>query len=258
MFHDFKYDPNETLHGGMDWLYEHLGIFWWTPEYWAPHRTAGVEVKDYFKWFLDHPDEDDLKILEWADKASDMDLYVDWYPFDHPELGPVELGGWNILHAWHNPPPELLEAEVEKFPAWFNWMALTSPLLDIERIDVTLVEDDVYLVRAIADNVGFLPTSGSFKAVENKNVPDVSAEIRLPDGAGLVNGRRRRDLGQLQGRNLIPATQVFLGTGFMPGDKMDDRAVIEWLVRAPDGGQIEVVVSHPRAGRVAASAELVK
>jgi murein tripeptide amidase MpaA len=253
VFHDFKYDPSETLHGGMDWLYEHLGIFWWTPEYWAPHRAAGVDVNHYFKWFLEHPAEDDLKMLRWADEASARDLYVDWYAFDHPELGRVELGGWDILHSFHNPPPELLEKEVALFPPWLNWMALLSPLLEIDKLTADHAGGDVYKLRAVVDNAGYLPTSGSFKAVDNKAVGNVIVELRLPDNARLLHGKLREDVGQLHGRSLIPATQVFIGTGFMPGDRMDDRAVLEWVLCAPGGSVVELVASHPRSGRASAS-----
>ena len=38
--------------------------------------------------------------------------YVDWYPFDHPQLGAVELGGWHYLGIWTNPPLDRLRAEV--------------------------------------------------------------------------------------------------------------------------------------------------
>jgi hypothetical protein len=33
--------------------------------------------------------------------------HVDWRPFDHPQLGPVELGGWDDLSVWTNPPLHL-------------------------------------------------------------------------------------------------------------------------------------------------------
>ena len=33
---------------------------------------------------------------------NEIDGFVDWQTFDHPELGPVELGGWNWIYALKN------------------------------------------------------------------------------------------------------------------------------------------------------------
>ena len=35
-------------------------------------------------------------MLRWADEHA-PDEFVPWYPFEHPQLGPVELGGWPYL-----------------------------------------------------------------------------------------------------------------------------------------------------------------
>lgn len=38
----------------------------------------------------------------------------DWTPFEHPQLGQVEIGGVDNKWCLQNPPPELLEAEIAK------------------------------------------------------------------------------------------------------------------------------------------------
>ena len=40
IYHEFRYHPKEIITGGFDWLYEHLGAFFWTVEIWAPAREA--------------------------------------------------------------------------------------------------------------------------------------------------------------------------------------------------------------------------
>jgi murein tripeptide amidase MpaA len=104
IFHDFKYHPKQVITGGFDWIYEHLGQFFWTVEIWAPVREAGVEKYHFIEWYREHPVEDDLKLLAWSDRELEGAAYVDWYPFEHPQLGPVELGGWNKLATFRNPP----------------------------------------------------------------------------------------------------------------------------------------------------------
>ena len=72
-----------------------MGVYGWTVEIWSPQRQAGIEEYKFIDWYREHPLEDDLKLLKWSDEVLDGKGYVDWYPFEHPQLGPVELGGWD-------------------------------------------------------------------------------------------------------------------------------------------------------------------
>ena len=85
-----------------DWAYEHLGVFW-TTEFWdVVHAATGHKQSDRLLVPRAHRREA-LAVLRWVDEHA-PDAYVDWYPFDHPQLGPVEFGGWNDLTVWTNPP----------------------------------------------------------------------------------------------------------------------------------------------------------
>ena len=106
VFHDFRYHPKEVITGSLDdWVYEHGGVFAWTVEIWSPQRQAGIADYKFIDWYREHPEEDDLKLLAWNDSALQGKGFVPWYAFEHPQLGPVELGGWNTLFTWSNPPP---------------------------------------------------------------------------------------------------------------------------------------------------------
>ncbi len=96
VYHDFRYHPKEVITGALDdWMYDHVGVYSWTVEIWSPQRQAGIEEYKFIDWYREHPFEDDLKMLAWSDEKLGGQGYVDWYPFEHPQLGPVELGGWN-------------------------------------------------------------------------------------------------------------------------------------------------------------------
>jgi murein tripeptide amidase MpaA len=113
IFHDFAYDPKKSIKGGSDdWLYDHLGVFAWTTEFWAPLKEAGITDYKFIEWYLDHPVDDELKLLSWSDEQFGGKAYVDWYEFEHPQLGKVELGAWDTIHYWTNPPTQLLEREI--------------------------------------------------------------------------------------------------------------------------------------------------
>ena len=72
----------------------------------------------------DHPAEDDLKLLRWNDEQLDGKGYVDWYPFEHPQLGEVELGGWDVMYCWGNVPPQFLEREIAPHSDFALWHLL--------------------------------------------------------------------------------------------------------------------------------------
>ncbi len=248
VFHDFKYHPKSVTTGASDtWMYDHLGIFSWTVELWSPIARAGIKNYKYIDWFREHPVADDLKILKWSDTKLKGASFVDWYEFDHPQLGKVELGGWDYLHTWTNPPGEFLEKEIKSFPAWLIWHALISPKLNLREQSVTDLGDGAYRVRIVVENTGWLPSYVTKKALERK-VRGLVCEIELPKGAKLEMGKPREELGQLEGRAYKGALLDSEGT--------PDRLKVEWIVRAPKGGKVKITARHERAGTVRTEIEL--
>jgi hypothetical protein len=253
VYHDFRYHPKETITGVFDdWLYDHFGLYAWTVEIWSPQRQAGIESFKFMDWFREHPIEDDFKMLKWNDEILQGRGYVDWYAFEHPQLGKVELGGWDMLYAWRNPPLDFLEKEVALFPDWVIWHLLISPRLELHGITVSPLGEGYYEVQMVVHNTGWLPSSVSKKAVEKKVVRGVIAEIELPEGATLKTGKLREELGQLRGRN---ETTVTPGIWDSSGTT-DDRAKVEWVVHAPKGGTVKLTARHDRAGVVRAEVKL--
>lgn len=114
-FHDFTYHPKQIATGAFDdWLYDQMGAFVFTVELWDLPDEAGIKNRSLIQWFSKHPIEDDLQILKWVDKHVGPDGYVEWKPFSHPQLGEVEIGGWNTLYTWRNPPEAFIAQEAER------------------------------------------------------------------------------------------------------------------------------------------------
>lgn len=256
VFHDFKYHPKSVITGDFDeWAFDHLGIFSWTTEIWSPQRQAGITEgfapdgkQGSFKfttWGRDHEPADDLKLVQWAEEKLDGKGYYDWKPFDHPDLGPVEIGGWDIYYSFRNPPPPFLEAEVAPFADWLLWQSLISPLLAIRSTEATPLGGGHYKIRLVVENTGWLPTYVSKKALERKVTRPVIAEIAFPEGGKLITGLAREELKQLEGRNMKPA-----GNSGWLADPTDDRAKVEWVVAAAPGTTIQLLARHERGGTV--------
>ena len=243
VFHDFKYHPKQVITGGFDtWAYEHRGLFGWTVEFWSPQRQAGIEKYKFIDWYREHPVEDDFKLLKWNDEVLKGKGFVNWYEFDHPQLGKVELGGWDSLFAWTNPPKEFLEKEIAPFPDWIVWHALISPKLELRKSSVTPLGGGTYRLRVVVENTGWLPTYVTKKAIEKKVVRGIICEVDLPRGASLESGKAREEFGQLEGR----AYKTVNPDEFEEGTT--DRLKAEWVVKAPRGSTIKLTVRHERAG----------
>ena len=243
VFHDFKYDPKQTLKGGAhDWLYDHLGVFSWTTEFWSPQRQAGLADYHLTDWIREHPVEDDLAIYRWAQETF-PDAYVEWYPFDHPELGKVELGGWDIVHYWFNVPFSRLEGEIEPHSDWALFHLLISPLVEIRSLEVERLGDTAFLVRLVLQNSGWLPTNVSAKALERAVVRGIEVELDVPEGARVVAGDVKTDAGQLEGRIDKRST-----TWWGNDESTSDRTKLEWVIEAPAGTELGIEASHSRAG----------
>ncbi|MCH7903903.1 MAG: carboxypeptidase [Armatimonadetes bacterium] len=256
VFHDFKYHPKESISGVFDdWMYEHRGVHAWTVEIWSPQRQAGITDYKYIDWFRDHPHSDDLMLLKWSDEKLDGKGHVEWYDFDHPQLGKVELGGWDAHHAFRNPPPQFLEAEVTPLAEWSIWLAGVTPCLELKDVEIDS-DGDTHRIRFIVQNTGWLSTNVSKMAEEKKMVRGVVGEIsRQGSEAGsagsstpdwLVSGKLREDAGQLVGWCHVPVA----GFGWHT-DATDDQAVFEWVVRG--SGTYDLVARHERAGVVRTS-----
>ncbi len=258
VFHDFKYHPKEVITGVFDdWMYDHLGVYAWTVEIWSPQRQAGITEgfdKDtkpgafkFIGWSRDHPFEDDLKMLKWSDTELDGKGFVDWTPFTHPQLGAIEIGGWDAQAAFRNPPSKFLEKEIAPLANWAIWHSLLSPKLEIHSATAERLGEGTYLVRLVVDNTGWLPTYISKKALEKKAVRALVAEIVLPEGATLESGKSREESGQLEGR-AYKSIAPYAWTA----DTTAERVKLEWIVRGNAGGTVHLTARHERAGTVRA------
>jgi hypothetical protein len=112
-YEDFTFDKKKGCLSGAsdDFMYDHVGVFSWTTEFWDVVAAATGHRASTHIWYVGPTVEENLAIARWAD-ANAPDLYCAWRAFDHPQLGAVELGGPNYFRLVTNPPEHLLRKEV--------------------------------------------------------------------------------------------------------------------------------------------------
>ena len=167
----------------------------------------------------------------------------------------MEIGGWDKMNFWRNPPPHLREREAARFPKWLTQVALSLPRLELLRTEVRALGPDTWRVRLAVCNSGWLPAYVSKRALARKVVRGVMFEIHLPAGdasVSLVSGKERIEGPQLEGHAPKNSLQAFLPDR----DITADRAVAEWVVRAPQGTKLVVSARADRAGVVRAEVSL--
>jgi hypothetical protein len=250
VFEDFTWDRSETMSGAADdWAYEHLGIYGWTTEFWdIVHAATGEKQSTHF-WFLGPTDEQALAVLRWLDLQPPPEYrrdagFVDWYPFEHPQLGAVELGGWNILRSWFNPPAHLVRAEVAQHADFAIHQALAAPCLAIAHTAVDQLGDNTWKVAIGVANTGWLPTTVTERARKDGRLQPVTVEI----AGARAEGPTRVRLGQLEGRQGARLARNDDGSA--------DRGLASWILRAPAGTVVTATARHERAGTVVAEITL--
>lgn len=244
VYHDFRYHPKEVTNGAMDdYAYDRFGWFGFTAELWDAPTEAGVKKDNYVQWFRWHPVADEIKLQRWNDERLDGKGFINWQPFHHPRLGEVEIGGWDWKKIWQNAPAEYLPELCEKQCQFTIAHALMSPLLAIAKLNLTRRGENIYHLVLQLENQGFLPTYTSRKALERKAVRPIEVEIILPDGAELITGKSKQEIGHLEGRSNKVYTSVTT-------KGIDYRCTAEWVIQGNSGTEIKIIVRGERSGTV--------
>ena len=245
VYHGFRYHPKEVTTGAFDdWVYDHLGIFSFTIELWDLPGRAGIKDRDFIEWFRKHPHEEDVRILNWLEENGDAEPYVAWYPFEHPQLGEVEVGGYDQMYTWRNPPPSLMGEEAEKNTAYALALADMLPRLSLGTLEVQQLSDSGdFRIRLVVENSGFMPTYTSDQGRSRQAARPVRAELVLPETVRILSGQEKTELGHLQGRSSrLSVSSLYAAS------PTDNRAWTEWVLRGAPGQVVEVHVLSDRAG----------
>jgi murein tripeptide amidase MpaA len=244
IYEEFTPDKSKPRRGGlMDWTYEKMGIPSFATEVWDIETAAGVEKTAYYNL---HPrtEEAQAKVLAWVLEHLGERGFRPWRAVDHPQHGPVEVGGMVYIWTYRNPPAQLLE-EVCRRNVDFNLEhAAAAPRVHLDAVGAEALGAGLYRVHATVANHGYLPTNLTDVAIQRRVAKSVHLTLEL-SGAELVMNPADVDLGHLAGRN----ERTFPWSPWGPiWNATTKRA--EWLVRAPDPARatVRVIAASERAG----------
>ena len=231
-----------TSGGFIEWTYDHLGMFSFATELWDIQTRAGIEkpAKDPMRVVREQTEEDGLKLLKFNDEQLNGEGFVPWSEFEHPQLGKVEIGGWKTKEMRQNAPPQFLLDECERNAAFTVRQAAMTPRLILSDIEVEKMADELFVIRAIVSNDGYLPSNGSAMAVRNNVAKPVDVEI---EGADVVIGKAKQQVGHLMGRAANRGMMMMFGMA-----KVENERMVEWLVRG--SGPVTITARSEKGGTV--------
>jgi len=159
-------------------------------------------------------------------EAAGIDAFVPWSPFQHPDLGEVEIGGF-IPYVTHNPPAEQLPELGAKHGEFLVELSAMLPRVRIADTSVTAHGGGLFTVTVEVENTGFMPTS-------------------------LRHGQRARAVGPtllrleiddddiLSGASKTASVSVLAGSG--------SRASVTWFIRGRAGAEVDITLRSMKAG----------
>jgi hypothetical protein len=216
---------DEPIFGhGPDFGYSYYGVIWYGDEIWNGGRFTDYDKDGRI---------DDAEVLRWLDEnRPGKGDFQPWTPFKHPQLGDVEIGGFNPKFWSQNPPADMIETWA-KNEAMFN-LYLAQQLAQVKLLSVTVAPSKggagVFDVTATVTNDGLIPTA--LEAAKRVKIvrPDACA-IRLAEGQQLAKAA--------DGKGQSPTVEI----GWL---KPGESKTVTWQVKG--NGTASVAVSSTRGG----------
>ncbi len=183
-FHEFLYEPDKPLHGDlMDYAYHQRGALAYVVELWDIFKQLGIERK---KPFVDHYSKfsrKDMRALADFDRAHNAGrLFGRWKKAQHPQIGEVELGGFDPRVGIWNPPYERLPETCASQSAAFLRVAALVPRISLSVVSQVMAEGHTRIELRVA-NQGYL---GSVGVPSAKTVPHAEPLRLTAHGDGLT------------------------------------------------------------------------
>jgi hypothetical protein len=252
-FEEFTYEPDTPLHGDLStFAYAQLGAVGMVCELWDFWKQAGLDLHRPFVWnYQRRTREDVITMARWDRDENRGRVIGPWRPHAHEQLGPVEVGGYDPRFGIWNPPPERLAELCARQARFFLRLAALAPRLRIAGLEASPLGDGLTRVRAVIENVGYLPTNVLATAKALAWNDPVRARLAASGGVEIVAGAALQEIGHLGGwggyeKSASPALARTAGEPV--------RARVDWVVRGR--GVVALTAGCARAGRVEARVEV--
>lgn len=227
-------DLYQVYGGEVNFAYEGLGIIGFTNELWSRQMYQKREAKG--------GEDGRLARLRFDDDLEFGARYAAWKPFEHPQHGTIELGGWR-KQTGRVPPPFMLQEGLHRNMAFVLYHADQMPLVTAGGVTTRSLGGGLTEVTATFANDRQIPTRTEQAAKHSLGRADIatldSSALEIVT-VGVVNERN----GRIDAPQVRRPERLLLARGIR-----GNRAVrIRWIVRGTGAGQISY--DAEKGGRV--------
>jgi hypothetical protein len=193
--------------------------------------------------------EDIEQIGRWDKEHNGGRVVGAWRPFEHPQLGPVEIGGYDPrIGIWNAPEARIAEL-CDAHTRVLLRVASLAPRVTVTPGPVEPLGGGLHRVTAVVENRGYLPT---YVLSSSRDLPwndPLRARIVPGEGVTLAGGDASQIVGHLEGWGSYDngGTPSFARTTATPV-----RARVSWVVRGQ--GCVAIEAGAARVGTVSATA----
>lgn len=175
----------------------------------------------------------DARVLTAFDGAG-IEAFVDWTEFDHPQLGTVEIGGFQPLAAT-NPAAGQVAELGDAHGRFAVRLAGMLPTTRIVNTEVIAHGGGIFTVTAEVENSGYFPTALEH-GVTAGAVNPVTVQIGV-DPEDVLTGAAKTS-----------TTQALAGSG--------GREKFSWVIRGGSGDQVQIRLVSEKGGNDTATVTL--
>ncbi|MEJ2547966.1 MAG: M14 family metallopeptidase [Gemmatimonadota bacterium] len=221
-------DLYTTWGNELDWFYGGRGIITFSNELWTSFNYFRETAEDE-RW-----DRSDYRFDRYLLFGEAI---VPWTAVDHPQYGPIEVGGVKRQYT-RAIPGFLLREEAHRNMAFTLYQAGQMPLARVDSVEVNSLGNGVSEVRALISNRKLTPTRTEQDVLHGISPPD---RIRIEGGRVIAGFRLENPLQDIAVEQEHRPERIEVERI----DRMGTIAV-KWLVRG--GGPFTVTVESAKGG----------
>jgi hypothetical protein len=217
------------------------------------HRLGRPRPERFVDHYQHFGPSEMVALAEWDRRHNGSLLFASWRSLEHPQLGPVEVGGLDPRFGIWNPTRSELPAICRAQSLCFLHVAALGPALVLSHLDHVSLGGELSRVDVVVENRGYLPTHVLASALGLDFNEPVSIRCET-EGCELIEpSRPHAVLGHLAGWGRgrfgmsSPLNQP-LSSG------TNHRAQISYWVRGQ--GRLAVTVGACRTGWIQASVQV--
>ena len=235
-----------------DFLYENLGIYTYTIEFWDVWKAIGkpIDWKNIPKPSLKR----DLEVLAaltlWT-KENYQDDFKPWTKVEHPQFKDCEVGGVNYKYIFQNPPVALLEKELSNATNFYLRYVKTAAKLQVSKLVSKQVAPGVYEIKMQLSNQGYLPTYLSEACKKAKLVKPIKVELNLEKEA-ILSGKQQSEIANLEGYSTTNAG-MYTYARVITAQPSNQTTTLTWLIKGQPKQKISITINSLKAGSIKAN-----